>query len=76
MNCWTRIALLVTWLLVSIGVTGWADTTATHFTVKGETAVATFQAINPQDPCVQNFPSVFASDRMEKLSPEGGPTEP
>ena len=74
MNGWTRIALVVTGLLVNIGVTGWADTTATHFNVKGETAVATFQATNPQDPCIQNFVTVVASDRMEKLSPGGGPT--
>jgi hypothetical protein len=74
MNCWTRIALMVTWLLVTPMVTSWADTTASHFQVKGDTAVATFQAFDPNDACLENFVFVAASDRMEKVSPGGGPT--
>jgi hypothetical protein len=74
MNGWTRIAVVATWLLVNIGVTGWADTTATHIKIKGDTAVATFEAFDPDDACLENFVTVVASDRMEKVSPGGGPT--
>ena len=74
MNFWARIALLALWLLVGPSLTGWADTTTSHFKVKGDTAVVSFQATDPQEPCLENFVSVVASDLMEKVSPEGGPT--
>jgi hypothetical protein len=74
MKFWMRIAPLAAWLLVGIGSPGSADTTKSHFKIKGDTAVASFQAIDPQDPCLEYFVSVVTSDRMEKVSPGGGPT--
>jgi hypothetical protein len=74
MKFWTGIALLAAWLLVGIGAPGGADTTKSHFKIKGDTAVASFQATDPQDPCIESFVSVVASDLMEKVSPGGGPT--
>jgi hypothetical protein len=71
MKCWTRIALLATCLLVGIGVTGWADTTPMHIKVNGDTALANFRAVNPEDSCLESFLSVVASDVMQKLSPGG-----
>lgn len=36
--------------------------------------MATFEAFNPDDSCIQHFVTVVASDLMEKVSPVGGPT--
>jgi len=49
---------------------GWADTL--QFKVKGNTALATFQSADPQDPCIENFVTVVASDLMEKTLPGSG----
>jgi hypothetical protein len=74
MKSLTTIALLVAWLLVHIGSLVRADTTKTQFKVKSDTAVATFEAFDPDDACLQYFVTVVASDRMEKVSPGGDPT--
>jgi hypothetical protein len=63
---------LAAWLLVGLGVTGWAETTATHFKVQGDTVAALFQATDP-NPCVEFQVGLIASDEMLKLSPDGGP---
>jgi hypothetical protein len=74
MNACARVTLLAVWLLVSLGGTGWADTTAMHFKVKGDTAVAGFEAVDPQDRCIEYTVFVVASDLMEKESPTGQPS--
>jgi hypothetical protein len=74
MTSWTLRACWAIVLLVSLGSLGWADTTASNFSVKGATAVATFEAADSQDPCLVNTIIVVASDSMEKLSPEGQPS--
>jgi hypothetical protein len=66
MKSLTGIVLLAAWLLVGINSPGRADTTKSHFKVKGDTAVATFQAFDPDNACIENFATVFASDVMEK----------
>lgn len=73
MNASARLTLLAVWLLVGLGLTGWGETTATHFKVKGDTALAVFFAADPQDPCIEYVVSVVAADLMEKSSPGGGP---
>jgi hypothetical protein len=62
MKSFTRIAFFAALLLVGPSVAGWADTTATHFAVKGDTAIAQFQATSPTDACIEFFVSVVASD--------------
>jgi hypothetical protein len=74
MTSWIPRAGVAAFLLVSLGALGWADTTASNFRVNGDTAVAEFQATSPTNACLQFFVMVLASDRMEKLSPGGGPT--
>jgi hypothetical protein len=43
-NACPRITLVAALLLTGLGLTGWADTTVTHFTVKGDTAIAEFRS--------------------------------
>jgi hypothetical protein len=59
---------VVTLLLVGIGVTGWAETTTTHFKINGDTAMASFAASDPDDSCIQNFATVLASDLVQQLT--------
>jgi hypothetical protein len=74
MKSLTGIVLLAAWLLIGINSPGTADTTKSHFKVKADTAVADFEAFDPDNACIENFVSVVASDGMEKVSPGGGPT--
>jgi hypothetical protein len=48
-----------------------AATTIENFHLKGNTVTAIFEAFDPQDPCLLNFVSVFASDQIDKVSPGG-----
>jgi hypothetical protein len=61
-------------LFLAVGSTAWAKTIKTKFQVKGDTAMAVFQATDPDDPCIENFATVVASNLMEKQKP-GGKTE-
>jgi hypothetical protein len=70
----TTIVLLAAGLLVQVGSLGRADTTKSHFNVKGDTAVASFVAFDLDDSCIQHFVTVAASDLMEKVLPGGDPT--
>jgi hypothetical protein len=73
MTSWTLRACYALVLLVSLGSPGWADTTAAHFSVKADTAIAVFEATSPTDACLVFTVMVIASDQMQKLSPDGGP---
>jgi hypothetical protein len=73
MTSWIPRAGVAVLLLVSLGSPGGADTTAARFSVKGDTAVAEFQTINPTNTCIHYFVSVVAADLMQRTSP-GGPT--
>ena len=64
-----HFAILAILILVASAITARADTMVSHFKIKGETVVATFQASNPDDPCIQFFVTVVASDLVEKTSP-------
>jgi hypothetical protein len=74
MNTSARLVLLTAALLVGFGMAAWADASATHFQVKGDTAIALFEAVDPEDSCIEDTVVVIASETMEKLSPEGHPT--
>jgi hypothetical protein len=74
MNPWARVGTFTAVLFFAVGSTAWAKTTKTKFQVKGDTAIAVFQATAPDDPCIENFVSVVASELMEKQKP-GGTTE-
>jgi hypothetical protein len=65
------IALVTAWLFVSPSSPGRADTITLHLKVKGDTAVASFDTTDPEDPCIQSFVSVVASDVIEKQLPDG-----
>jgi hypothetical protein len=71
MKLLTGIALLTAWLLVGLSSPGRADTITSHFKVKGDTAIAGFDAADPEDPCIRNSAFVVASDLMEKQKPGG-----
>jgi len=65
------LLLAATWAASSAVI---AATTTTNFRLKGDTVVATFEAFDPQDPCLLDFVSVAASDLVEKMSPGGKKT--
>jgi hypothetical protein len=65
----TILSCLSNMLLVGFGSAARAETTVTQFRVKGDTAVATFDAIDPTNPCIRNFVSAVASDLIEKEKP-------
>jgi len=64
-----HVAILAALLLVGSANTARAETMVSHFKIKGETIVASFHATNPDDPCVEFFVSVVASDLVERTSP-------
>jgi uncharacterized delta-60 repeat protein len=64
-----HFAILATLLLVASATTARAETMVSHFKIKGNTGTATFRGTDPNDPCVEFFVSVVASDQAEKTSP-------
>jgi hypothetical protein len=46
-----------------------AETSVSHFKIKGETLIASFHAADPNDSCVEFFVTVMASDLVERTSP-------
>jgi len=62
-------AILATLILVASATTARAETMVSHFKIKGNTVTATFQATAPDDPCIEFFVHVAASDSVEKTSP-------
>jgi hypothetical protein len=71
MNARARVATSMALLFLAIGSTAWAEATRTLLTVKGDTATATFDSIDPETPCLQNFAIAVASDLMQKQLPGG-----
>lgn len=48
-----------------------AANTVENFRLKGKTLLALFEAFDPDDDCLLNIVFVFASDLVEKTSPDG-----
>src|SRR3954452_1977705 len=69
MTRWIRTGTCAALLLVTGAFPSDAKTTASHFEVKGEAAVATFAEVSASDPCLENFVFIFASDETQKVSP-------
>ena len=67
---WSRW-VLISPLLIATASAVFAATSTSNFRLKGNTATAIFEAFDPQDPCLLNFVSVFASDQIDKVSPGG-----
>jgi hypothetical protein len=66
---WIRTGTCAALLLVTWAFPSDAKTTASHFDLKGDTAVATFDIVSASDPCLENFVFIFASDEIQKISP-------
>jgi hypothetical protein len=68
---WSRWVLIPLLLIATASAVFAAATTSSIFRLKGNTAIAIFEAFDPQDPCLLNLVSVFASDQIDKVSPGG-----
>jgi hypothetical protein len=64
-----HFAILAILILVAEAPTARAETMVSHIKIKGETVVATFNAISPDDPRLEFFVTVVASDLVERISP-------
>jgi hypothetical protein len=62
-------ASLAAFALIAVGFMARANTISSHFSVKGNMAIAQFETTNPTNGCIRYFVSVVASDLMQKVSP-------
>ena len=67
---WSRWALILP-LLVAGSAAARAGNVVSTFKVKGNTAIALFDAFDPVDPCLESVVSLAAADVMEKIMPNG-----
>jgi hypothetical protein len=63
--------LLILALLLAASSAATAATTVSNFRLKGNTATAMFDPLDPLDSCLENFVSVASSDLIEKVLPNG-----
>ena len=71
---WSKSFLILPVLLAINSAVARAETIIENFRLKGDTAFAEFEATDPQNSCLLNFVSVFASDLVQKSSPGGTKT--
>jgi hypothetical protein len=70
---WIQWALILP-LVVAAPSAADAGNIVSIFKVKGNTALALFDAFDPADPCLESFVSVAAADFLEKVMPNGRTT--
>src|SRR4029453_6351259 len=70
---WNK-GLLILPLLLAVAPTAEATTTVSDFRLKGNTATAIFEAVDPSNSCLLNFVSVASADQIERVL-QGGRTQ-